>query len=507
MEHTDLLRHLDAFHLLRDAVIAIDDEFRVLFWNQGAELQYGFTAAEAAGKRLEEALGIKNTHPALQKVLEGLKTAGEWHGEIIHYHRDGRTVWMEWRIQRLKWPDIEPWITIGFSHDITDRKRVEQALQESEAQFRAFAENSYDTIMRFDRQCRHLYVNPVVEKQTNIPAAEFLGKTFTELGFPAELAMLWEEAIRSVFKTKKADRIEFQLPKGIWIDWLLIPEKTPDGEVPAVIATARDITEKKKYEMNLRDALRKAKEAEMLKSTFLSYMSHEIRTPLNHIIGLSSIIRMSREDLTDAKIDQYLKIISQSANSLLEIIMTMLDLSKIETGKYAIEEKPFDFHQFVGEIFEKFKVQTAAKSLYFKCDLDQNIPVVLIGDRFNCERVLTNLLSNATKFCREGFVELGIAVKSRTKDCLELRFKVVDSGIGIPADQLEKIFQAFYQVDMSTTREHHGTGLGLTISRELVQMMGGEIWAENKPDKGSVFYFTCVFGLPGDVPASESPVA
>jgi len=494
-ERADLLRRLEAFHLLRDAVIAIDDEFRVVFWNPAAEAIYGHTAAEAQGMRLEEALGIKATDPDLATVLAGLKSADEWCGEIAHRHRDGRILWLDWRIARMRWPDAAPWGIIGFSRDITDRRRAEQALRDSEERFRALAENAYDTIMRFDRDCRHLYVNPVVERQTGIPAANFIGKTHAELGFPSELTDLWEGAIRTVFRAKRPERLEFKLPSDIWIDWLLIPEQSPDGEVRAVLASARDVTEKKKNEINLRDALQRAKEAEVLKTTFLSYMSHEIRTPLNHIIGLSSIIRMSRGELSEEKVDQYLNIINQSANSLLEIIVTMLDLSKIETGKYTIEENPFDFHRFAEELCEKFKFQAAAKSLYFKFVIDQNVPAVVIGDRFNCERILTNLLSNAMKFCREGYVELGIAVKARAKDRVELRFKVADSGIGIPADQLEKIFQPFYQVDMSTTREHHGTGLGLTIARELVRLMNGKIWAESKLGKGSVFHFTSVFKL------------
>jgi len=282
---------------------------------------------------------------------------------------------------------------------------------------------------------------------------------------------------------------------GHWFDVSMYPVSSEQGKVTRLAICAREITKQKKAEEKLLQALRQAQEADLLKSQFLANMSHEIRTPLNAITGLTTLL-MLQPDLDEEKRKGYLKNVKHSAESLLAMINAILGLAKIESGTMGPNPVEFHFHDFIESLRNRYQQQMEAKRLRFFLDMQPDVPESLIGDPVLLEQVINNLLGNAYKFTEQGSVRLGVTVSRRKKETLTLQFEVHDTGIGIPPEQQDKVFQAFFQVDGSTTREQQGTGLGLSIARESVRLMGGKIWMESRPKVGTTFFFTCTMKMP-----------
>ncbi len=255
---------------------------------------------------------------------------------------------------------------------------------------------------------------------------------------------------------------------------------------PAILAIIQDITEQKKAEQAILLAKEAAETANRFKSEFLANMSHEIRTPMNAILGFSELLR-NRVD--GDKNREYLKSIVASGNSLLNLINDILDLSKIEAGKLELEYAPFDLRILIDEIRQIFTLKISEKGLDFVINVDGNLPPALIIDETRLRQVLVNLVGNAVKFTSRGFVGIFVEIVELNEDKKEmsLDIKVKDTGIGIPEDQAELIFESFTQQKGQSHKEFGGTGLGLTITLRLIKKMGGTIRVESQPDKGATF--------------------
>ena len=249
------------------------------------------------------------------------------------------------------------------------------------------------------------------------------------------------------------------------------------GEAAQVAVSIRDVTERREQESALKQAKAKAEEATEMKSMFLANMSHEIRTPMNAIIGLS---HLALKTPLSAKQRDYVSKVHNAGTSLLAIINDILDFSKIEAGKLDIETTDFLVDEVIGSVVTLTAQKAHDKGLEFLADVARSIPEQLRGDPLRLAQVLTNLVNNAVKFTERGEIRLKIELLERTGDKVQLKFSVRDTGIGMTREQAARLFQPFSQADMSTTRKHGGTGLGLTISRRLVELMGGEIWLESE---------------------------
>lgn len=261
-------------------------------------------------------------------------------------------------------------------------------------------------------------------------------------------------------------------------------------------ASVLDITDRKKYEKVLMDGKAKAEEAARAKAEFLYTMSHEIRNPLNAIIGIGNLIQdTSLDDLQK----EYARILQLSSSNLLDLVNNLLDLGKLESGKEKLEKRNFSLNQLLEVLLHSFKLRVEEKKIKLKVEYPQNLPENLLGDPVKLNQILTNLLTNALKFTKEGFVKLIIAETERSDNEIALQFTVCDTGIGIPQDKLKIIFQEFSQASYDVNMEYGGTGLGLTISQKLLQMFESTLTVASEEGKGSEFNFDLKFKISANV--------
>ena len=378
----------------------------------------------------------------------------------------------------------------GMRYD--KRIQVEEALRESEEKFRVIFHESLDVIMVVDGESgRILNVNQAACHVLGYESESLVGKHFSIL-FPPESESSKEdlpEKFRihgTVFESQ-----EFLCADGSICPMDLTVTLIPWGKRRAVLATFRDVTERKRAEEALQEAKEAAEAANRAKSEFLANMSHEIRTPIHGIMGMTELLLdpATGNELTQEQ-HEYLRISKSSAESLLVIISNILDISKIEAQQLELEELDFDLLTTINQVLGMVAPRARKKGLELVYHISPQVPVALVGDAGRLRQVLVNLVNNAVKFTEQGEVAIQVEVEADREEETELYFVIRDTGIGIAEDRQRVIFEAFHQADSSTTRKYGGTGLGLTISQRLVGLMGGRIWVESRLGEGSAFHFT-----------------
>jgi PAS domain S-box-containing protein len=373
-----------------------------------------------------------------------------------------------------------------------ERIKSEIALRESEIKFRTLGMSAQDAIIMMDSEGKISFWNEAAERIFGYSILEAMGKDVHALLAPKDVYKPYIEGMKKFRKTGQGKVI------GSIQEMIAL---TKDGNTLAIelslssvmikgfweaIGIARDVTARKKMEEDLQNAMQKAEEANLAKSEFLANMSHEIRTPMNAIMGFSQILRSK---INDENLNSYLESISTSGKNLLGLINDILDLSKIEAGKLSLEYDAVNPHKLFKEIENIFVFDIKEKGLDFIIDVDKDIPKGIIIDEIRLRQILVNLVGNALKFTDSGYIKLSVKNESYNVDYnkIKLKFCVEDSGIGIPEEELERIFDAFIQQSGQSTRKYGGTGLGLAISKRLVNLMSGKIYVESEKDKGSKF--------------------
>jgi two-component system sensor histidine kinase/response regulator len=374
-------------------------------------------------------------------------------------------------------------------------------LRETEEFFRSVLELAPDGLMVVDSQDAIVLANAQTETMFGYTSEELIGKHI-EMLVPPEIRAE-HAALRAEFLAGSADRHmgSGRELRGLRKDGSSFPVEIGLSKLPAragqrvqVAVSIRDITQRKEQEDALKQAKAKAEEATQMKSMFLANMSHEIRTPMNAIIGLS---HLALKTPLNPKQRDYVSKVHNAGTSLLAVINDILDFSKIEAGKLDLETTEFKLDEVITAVTTLTAQKAHDKGLEFLAHVAPGIPEVFLGDPLRLGQILTNFVNNAVKFTERGEIRLNIEMLERTGDKAQLKFSVRDTGIGMTKEQSAKLFQPFTQADMSTTRKHGGTGLGLTICLRLVELMGGRIWLESQPGVGSTFYFTAWLEVSG----------
>jgi len=359
-----------------------------------------------------------------------------------------------------------------------------------------------DLIYCKDTQSRFLMANPAQRRFIGGNAeTSVLGLTDFAF-FPEENAKAFFEDEQKIIRSgisvvSQAERMHDFDRNDVWILTTKVPFLGKDGTPGGIIGIGRNVTAQKQIEAELIQSRAQAEAANQAKGEFLANMSHEIRTPLNGIIGMTDLAletELSREQR------DYLQTVKLSADALLNVIDDILDFSKIEAGKVDLEEVDFDLCVCIEDALKTVALRADEKGVELLCEISPEVPTFVRGDPTRLRQVILNLIGNAVKFTHEGEVALKVQMELLEDRTSTVHFVVTDTGVGIAPEKLNSIFDSFSQADTSTTREYGGTGLGLTISRRLVQMMGGRVWAESVVGQGSRFHFTAKLA---ETPASS----
>jgi len=382
---------------------------------------------------------------------------------------------------------------------LTSLKRSEQELKQAkdaaeavsrELASQKFALDQHSIVAVTDDQGRITYVNEKFCEISKFSREELIGQDHRIVNSGHHPKSFWKKVWTTIgqgdvwkgeVKNRRKDGTFY------WVETTIVPFLDNSGKPYQYIAIRTDITERVQAEMNLLRAKEEAEEATRAKSEFLANMSHEIRTPMNGVIGMTELLLDT--DLNKEQ-REYAQTVRGSAESLLTIINDILDFSKIEAGKLDLEYIDFDLRTTIEEVADLLAFKAEDKGLAFSCFLHPEVEAFVNGDPGRLRQILINLANNALKFTKHGEVAIRGEVESQTETEIGVRFSVSDTGIGIPEEARRKLFQPFSQVDASTTRKFGGTGLGLTISKQLAEMMGGEIGVDSRQGEGSTFWFT-----------------
>ena len=489
-----------------DAVVTMDGCGVVVEWNPQAEATFGFTRAEAVGAVLAELiipLQYRAAHAAgMQRYLKtGTEAILRRRIEITALRKNGEEFPVELTVIPLRFG--EHILFSSFIRDIGERKQGEDALRQTTSFIESMFEHLPNMVFVKDaKDLRFARLNKAGEELLGYSRSDLLGKNDYDF-FPKEEADYFTAKDRETL----SGGILVDIPeepvqtrtKGVR---LLHTKKIPicdsSGTPRYLLGISEDITERKEAEAALVTARLAAEEASQAKSDFLANMSHEMRTPLNAIIGLTDFLL--RTPLSSDQAD-LLKRCEKAGAGLLRMIEDLLQAAKVDSGTLELVQEPFVLRQLVIDTVGLLNAKAQAKGLSLSLYTDPGLPALVLGDALRLQQVLLNLIGNAVKFTAEGGVEVRVGPAFGEADAGAVQFEVADTGIGIPLEQHEKIFDRFLQVDSRASRSYGGVGLGLAICQQLVGLMGGRILVESKPALGSTFTVLVRF----EVVSADSP--
>jgi PAS domain S-box-containing protein len=499
---------------IRDAYVGVDAQDRITGWNAEAERLFGWTREEAVGRSFADTIVSahhREAHRArLRQLMQHGKGERERRIEIAALRRDGDEFPAEYTLA----PALtdQGWTFHAFIHDITERKARERALAESETRYRLLAETVTDVIVRATPEGIRFYVSPAVRQIFGYEPEELVGKNIIDLVHPDDLEEVRATAPALTGGTQSlvTYRARHKAGHHVWIEMARRVVLDPaSGQPIELICSGRDVSQRKAAEAALAGAKEDAERANLAKSAFLANVSHEIRTPMHGILGMTELLLRSNLDRQQR---DYAGVVRDSADALLTIINDILDISKLEAGRLVLEDIVFDLRKLLEETVSLLEPKAREKGVVLSLRVDERLRGRLRGDPTRIRQILFNLIGNAVKFTRRGSVAVDVACEPG-KRAAALRIEVTDTGIGIAAEAIGRLFTKFSQADATVARRFGGTGLGLAISKQLVDAMGGEIGVTSRLGGGSRFWFTLTLASAEDAarddprPSETSPGA
>ncbi len=496
-----------------DAIISIDPDGQILSFNPAATTIFGYEAHEVIGENVKILMPepyqsqhdgyLSNYHKTGVKKVMGIGR------EVIGKRKDGSEFPMELSISEVKTGNLQRFT--GIVRDVSERKIFESQLKHEKEYSESLIQNQSNPTFVIDKNHIVLSWNKACEELTGIKSEDVIGTNNHWRGFYQEERPCLADTVIDIDSKKASDLYVNYTKSPLLADgihaqnWCIVakgeekylsidaaPIWDKNKKLIAVVENLRDMTTQKNLEVELLQARDDALEAVRFKSEFLANMSHEIRTPMNGVLAMLQLVKDF--DLPDECRD-YIKTAHNSADALLEIINDILDFSKIEAGKLSIENVDFDLQEIVDDVCALLLQRTQDKNIDFLSYLDNKIPARIKGDPTRLRQILLNLLGNAIKFTEKGEVVIRLVNVFSDNSQATIKIEVVDTGIGIPEKVIDSLFEAFTQADGSTTRKFGGTGLGLTICKQLVELMGGKLEVESELGKGSNFFFTLSFDV------------
>ena len=473
-----------------DGVVTVDRAGIIREFNASAERIYGWKRDEIVGQHIRTLIGNEDKSEQvglLRTLATGEITDSTQGADVTGRRKDGSIVPIRRAVGHARLGEQD--LFVCFITDITERRAMEQQLRASEQQFRSLIGNipgiSYRSLLQGEQPM--VFISDAVERVTGWPRADFLGahptRSFGPLIHAADRVRV-SETIAKALAERRTYLVEYRLlhadgsTRWLWENGTSVSNEA--GEPYWLDGVILDITERRQMEEALREAKEKAEQAAAARASFVANMSHEIRTPMNSILGFTDV-------LLDGELDKdqrrHLDTIRNAGRALLRLLNEILDTAKLEKGAVELEQNDFNLLSLIDELSSTLAANARAKGLHVDIHYDPALPTCLRGDELRVRQVLTNLLDNAIKFTERGSVTLKAALKDE-----QLHVEVKDTGIGIAPERLAAIFEPFTQADASMTRRFGGTGLGTTISKQLVELMGGRIWAESVPGQGTTFH-------------------
>ena len=488
---------------MAEALYVVDRSGAITFVNPAAKNLFANSGGEILGKKIEtfiqgqrdqDGASIISPDTSSEAMQKGVKVSEESDMKVLSTGEVFQVLSKSAPI--VEYGNITGAVTI--IEDVTERKKTEMELRRSEIRLRAVVQNALDAIITVDVQGRIETFNPSAETIFGFSRDEVFGQNARIL-MPEPYASRFDEFVTRALVldspkpfSQKAETVARRKDGSTFPVELSISE-TRLGAKKMLLGIIRDISERKRFEEELISARERAEQASKAKSEFLANMSHEIRTPMNGIIGMTQLALETK--LTPEQRD-YLSTVRASSELLLKLINDILDFSKIEAGKMELDYLDFKLRDTLADTVRALSLQAEDKGLELLFRVSEEVPDDLYGDPVRIRQIIVNLVGNSIKFTQSGEIVVSVELCETEDSRVTIEFCVLDTGIGISQEKIEKIFQPFDQADTSTTRRYGGTGLGLSISRRLVEMMGGRIWVDSELGQGSKFHFTIQLETP-----------
>jgi PAS domain S-box-containing protein len=467
---------------------------------------FGYTPEDCAGRGVRELIVPAEGEASFQENADVVLGGKIVWGTMTRKTKNGTLVYVESYAVPV-YASGEQCGIVAVYQDVTQRVMAENALRQSEEVFRMLSATAPVGIFQTDPLGTPVYVNARLTEITGITAEQSLANRWSDSIHPEDRARAlerWSKAVQTGEDLMDEHRVVKPDGEIVWVAVRARWARESDRRLQSFVGVIEDITAIRKAHEEMRQAKETAEVASRTKSEFLANMSHEIRTPLNGIVGMTDLALDT--ELTPEQ-REYLDTVKLSADALLTVINDILDFSKIEAGKIDLEALDFGIRDALETTMKTIAVRADEKGLELLCEIAPEVPEVVCGDFSRLRQIIVNLLGNAIKFTDEGEVALKVELESQTDSVCILHFVASDTGIGIPVEKQESIFDAFSQADNSTTRKYGGTGLGLSISVRLVAMMGGKIWVRSEVGRGSQFHFTVQMGVADSKPVEIGSLA